>query len=500
MKLSLRTMTQAIAVSSLISLSACSTADSPPAASAQANAAGGSPGADNGQVVLRIMDWSDSVKQLREEFHRKFTEKYPNIRIEYTQLTIDQFKNTVLTAVKTNDAPDLFPVPTGMKLTTLVKENWFQPLDPFIDDTFKNMFVEGTFQNGTTMVDGKIYSIPEALSLPSTLVFYNKKLFKEAGLDPQKPPVTYNEFRDYARKITAAGKGKYYGIIEGGKQSNRWLSTLREWSSLGGSGLNGSAPVSLVTKQPTYDSQPVLDLFALFKGLAQDGSFHPKTMSISAPEARALFAQDQAGFIIQGAWNVGVWNKDNPQLDYGVMAPPLPESGLKGSIPVTSNSAWIGLSAKSKHPKEAALYLKEFYGGDFFQAKRVESGDSFSVVKGVNEKYAKAPQLKAYYDIVQQYGRMIPDPSVRNPDTAAIFAEFKDVHPDAGEILSAVVAGAMKDEKSALALYSKQLGTAWNSAIEAAKGKGAKVSGSDFEFPNWDPMKNYTADDYKALK
>lgn len=500
MKPGLRTFTQLLAVLSLIQMSACSPAAPADGDNAKGNTSSDSKGADNGQVVLRVMDWSDSVKSLRDEFHKKFMEKYPNIKIEYTQLTVDQFKNTVITAVKTNDAPDLFPVPTGMKLSTLVKDKWFQPLDPYIDDAFKNQFIDGTFQNGTTMVDGKIYSIPEAMSLPSTLVFYNKKLFREAGLDPEKPPATYAEFRDYAQKITAAGKGKYYGIIEGGKQSNRWLSTLREWSSLGGSGLNGNSPVSLATKQPTYDSQAVLDVFGLFKGLAKDGSFHPKTMSISAPEARALFAQDQAGFIIQGAWNVGVWNKDNPKLEYGVMAPPLPESGRKGSIPVTSSGAWIGLSANSKHPKEAALYLKEFYGGDFFQPKRVESGDSFSVVKGVNEKYAKAPQLKAYYDIVQNYGRMIPDPSVRNPDTAAVFSEFKDVHPDAGEILSAVVAGAMKDEKEALAQYSKQLGTAWNSAVEAAKGKGAKVSGADFEFPNWDPMKNYTSEDYKALK
>ncbi|MCS7464131.1 sugar ABC transporter substrate-binding protein [Paenibacillus doosanensis] len=500
MKPYLRIITSLLAVVSLIPLNACSPAASPPGDSAQSKSSADTQGGDGAPVVLRVMDWSDSVKPLRDEFHKQFMEKYPNIKIEYTQLTVDQFKNTVLTAVKTNDAPDLFPVPTGMKLSTLVKDQWYQPLDPYIDDSFKNMFIDGTFQNGTTMVDGKIYSIPEALSLPSTLVFYNKKLFKEAGLDPEKPPATYAEFREYAQKITAAGKGKYYGIIEGGKQSNRWLSTLREWSSLGGSGLNGNAPVSLATKQATYDSQPVLDLFNLFKGLAKDGSFHPKTMSISAPEARALFAQDQAGFIIQGAWNVGVWNKDNPKLEYGVMAPPLPESGRKGSLPLTNNGAWIGLSAQSKHPKEAILYLKEFYGGDFFQPKRVESGDSFSVVKGINEKYAKAAQLKAYYDIVQSYGRTIPDPSVRNPETASVFAEFKDVHPDAGEILSAVVSGAIKDEKDALAQYSKQLGTAWNSAIEAAKGKGAKVSASDFEFPNWDPMKNYTSEDYKALK
>ncbi|TBL69682.1 ABC transporter substrate-binding protein [Paenibacillus thalictri] len=458
------------------------------------------PSAGTQEVTLRVMDWSDSTKALREDFHKKFMEKYPNIKIQYTQLTIDQFKNTVLTAVKSDDAPDLFPVPTGMKLSTLVKDGWFQPLDPLMDDAFKSMFVDGTFLEGTTMVGGKIYSIPEALSLPSTLVFYNKKLFKEAGLDPAQPPKTYAEFRDAAKKITQAGKGKYYGIIEGGKQTNRWQQTALDWSSMGGSGLNGNSPVSLVTKKTTYDSKPVLDVFELFKNMTKDGSFHPKTMSITAPEARALFAQGQAGFIVQGAWNVGVWNKDNPDLDYGVMAPPLPDSGQKGALPMTNSGAWIGLGAKSKHPKEAALYLKEYYGSDLFQPKKVESGDSFSVVKGINEKYSKAAQLKQYYDISMQISRIVPDPSIANPAAADVFAEFKDVHPNLGELLAGVAAGAVNDEANKLGELSKQLDKAWAAAIDAAQKKGAKVDAKTFEFANWDPMKNYGSDEYKALK
>ncbi|MBD2871842.1 ABC transporter substrate-binding protein [Paenibacillus arenilitoris] len=464
--------------------------------------AGGSGEADGPSetVTLRIMDWSDSIKTVREEFHKRFMEKYPNIKIEYTQLTIDQFKNTVLTAVKSGEAPDLFPVPTGMKLSALVKDGWFQPLDPYLDQSFKDKFVDGTFQNGTTMANDQIYSIPEAASLPSSLVFYNKKLFREAGLDPENPPATYSEFREAAKKITEAGKGRYYGMIEGGKQNNRWTTTAKEWASLGGAGLSGSSPINLATGETTYDSQEVLDVFDLFAGLRDDGSFHPNTMSISAPEARALFGQGQAGFIVQGAWCIGVWNKENPDLEYGVMAPPVPDSGRKGSIPVLSSQPWIGLSADSKHPEEAALYLKEYYGGDYFQQERVSSGDAFSVVKGINEQYSKVEQLKQYYDIVQEYGRLIPDPNIGNPASSAVFNQFKDVHPDLGELLGGTVSGALKDYKTPLASYSAQVDKAWQAAIEAAKKEGAAVEASDFVFENWDPMKDFMPEDYRTSK
>jgi len=452
------------------------------------------------QVTIRVMDWSDSIKPVREEFHKRFMEKYPNIKIEYTVLSVDQYKNTILAAVASGEAPDLFPVPVGMKLSSLVADGWYQPIDPYIDQSFKDIFSEGTFQDGTTMIDGQIYSIPELLTLPSALVYYNKKLFREAGLDPENPPQTYSEFREAAKKITEAGKGSYYGIIEGGKQNNRWLTTVREWASLGGDGFSGNSPINLATGDTTYDTQPVKELFALFAGMRDDKSFHPKTMSISAPEARALFGQGQAGFIVQGAWCIGVWKKDNPDLEFGVMAPPVPDSGRKGSIPIVSSQAWIGLSAKSEHPEEAALYLKEFYGGDYFQAERVKVGDAFSIVKGVNEANLQIEQLKQYYDLAMEYGNVVPDPGVRNPETFKLFAEYKDVSPNVGELLGGTVAGAVKDPEGMLANYSKQVAQAWGAAIETTKAKGSAVEASDFLFPNWDPMKDYAIADYEALK
>ncbi len=445
------------------------------------------------KIVLRVMDWSDSSKKIREEFHKRFEAAHPNIQIEYTQLTIDQFNNTALTAIKAGEAPDLFPVPSTMKLSTAVAQGWFQPLDPYIDDNFKNAFIDGTFLEGTTMIGGKIYSLPEGQSISSTLVFYNKKLFREAGLDPDRPPATYSAFREAAKKITEAGKGEYYGIVEGGKQAGRWLATVQEWSSLGGSGLNANSPVSLVTGKTSYDSEPVVRLFELFQGLAQDGSFHPQTATISAPEARALFAQGQAGFIIQGAWNVGVWNAQNPDLEYGVMAPPLSESSRQGSLPLSTGQPWIGISAQSKHPEAAALYLKELYTGGFYQEKYVEDGVGFSVVKGVNENHLKAPQLKQYYELAKEYGRIVPNPLVRNPETANVFAEYKDVHPNAGELLSAVVLGSVDNPKQALTELSERIAGAWQAAIDAAKSKGADVSADDFVFPDWKPLEDYKA-------
>ncbi len=49
-------------------------------------------------------------------------------------------------------------------------------------------------------IDGKYYALPTAVR--SLALFWNKKLFREAGLDPEKPPQTLEELVDVARKLT----------------------------------------------------------------------------------------------------------------------------------------------------------------------------------------------------------------------------------------------------------------------------------------------------------
>jgi multiple sugar transport system substrate-binding protein len=456
----------------LLFLGACSSND---VSNEKANNSSGNDGKEEG-ITLRVMDWSDSTRPIREEFHKQFMEKYPQVtNIEYT-------------AVRSGEAPDLFPPPIGFKLPSLVEDGWFQPLDPYVEDGFYDIFSDGLIAEGSTMVNGEVYAIPMDVPQLSTLVFYNKELFRKAGLDPEQPPKTYEEFREYAHKITEAGNGEFYGFIEGGRQTNRWQFAAQDWSSLSGSGLSQDSPVSLITGEAPFHTDAVVKVFDLFAGLADDGSIHPQTSGMSAPEARQLFANGEAGFIIQGAWNIGLWNKTNPELDYGVMAPPLPEGGRKASINVTV-APGLGISADSEYPEEAALYLQEFYGGGFFQEEAVKGNFNFSVVDGISEEFATGKMLE-FYNFHDEYAVLGPNPSV-DPDVTKVFSEYADVTPGMGEILQAVAITGLRDYEPMLQELSEKTDAALAKAIEKAKEKGVDVSIDDFKHSNWDPMNNY---------
>lgn len=450
----------------------------------------------NAKVTLQIIDWSDSTKVRREAYNKKFMEENPNVTIEYTVLPGDQFKTTITSAIKGGTAPDLFPIPSGIKLTTVVSENWFMPMDDYVNDEFLGTFLPGALNEGITNLDGKLYVLPESMNILNTLMFYNKNLFTEAGLDPENPPKTWSEFIEANKAITAAGKGKYFGMIESGKQVNRLEIAMRAFSSVAGSKSNDIGVISLVDGKNTYNSQAMLDTFKLYQTLVEDGSFHPSTVNLTAPEARALFAQNQAGFLIQGSWCIPTWRQDNPDLNFGVMPLPVPDLGVAGAQPYIGAQPWMGISSDCEDPEMAAKYLMGLYSEEY-QSQLVGDGGFVSAINGVNEKAMTDPAMLQYYNLHKQAGRLAPDPIVGNTNATLVYEGVKDISPNLGQIAQGVIAGAIKDYEKELNDYAGKTQEEWERAIDAVASTGVEISKEDFEFKNWNPLEDYTSKQYE---
>ena len=101
------------------------------------------------------------------------------------------------------------------------------PMNDYVEDGFFDTFAEGALNEGITTMDGEVYVLPESANIVNTLVFYNKTVLEDAGVDTNNLPKTWSEFREVCKQVTEAGKGKYYGMIEGGKQVNRLEIAIR---------------------------------------------------------------------------------------------------------------------------------------------------------------------------------------------------------------------------------------------------------------------------------
>lgn len=446
------------------------------------------------KVTLKMVDWSDSTKARREEYNKKFMAENPNVTIEYTTLTAGQFKEVVVSSIKGGNAPDLFPIPNGMNLKEVVSEGWYIPLNDYMDEEFFDTFMEGSLNEGITNLNNNTYLLPEALNITNTLMYYNKTVLKEAGITEEELPKTWSEFVDICKRVSEAGKGKFYGIIESGAQPNRLELAIRSFASLDGAKTGDISQILMVDGKNTIDSEGMKNAFKLYEDLTKVGGFHPDTTLLKAPEARALFAQGQAAFIIQGAWSIATWKTENPELDYGVMPLPRPDSGQKGKIPYLGSQPWIGISSNCKNPDIAAKYLKGLYSFEY-QSNLVSDGGFISTIKGVNESAMKDKVMKDYFEIHKLEAALAPDPIVYNKDTSIIYSKVASISPGLGEIAQGVIAESV-DYKKELDELSIKTQEEWDSVINEYS-KVLNISKEDFEFKNWDPMKSYTMEMYE---
>lgn len=127
----------------------------------------------------------------------------------------DPTMQKVQTAVMGGNPPDLFIVEIS-ELPTLLAMNAIEPLNKYATKEFLADFFPAFLENSYDE-KGNIWGIPFQRSTP--VFYWNKAHFKAAGLDPDTPPKTWAEMKDYAVKLN---KPDRFGVtISGGW--NDWL-------------------------------------------------------------------------------------------------------------------------------------------------------------------------------------------------------------------------------------------------------------------------------------
>jgi sn-glycerol 3-phosphate transport system substrate-binding protein len=155
-----------------------------------------------GGPVTKIID--DMVARFEKE----------NADIKVTAVYAGNYTDTMtkaMTAMKGGQPPQL-SVLLSTDVFTLVDENAIVPMDGLVaDKSWFKEFYPAFMANG--QVDGKTWSIPFQRS--TIVLYWNKDAFKEAGLDPEKAPATWDEMADMARKLVkkdASGNTVRWGV------------------------------------------------------------------------------------------------------------------------------------------------------------------------------------------------------------------------------------------------------------------------------------------------
>jgi multiple sugar transport system substrate-binding protein len=299
--------------------------------------------------------WTDTFTALI----KKFEQAHPNIKVT-AQKPQGNSPNPAADAVSSvqnetasGNPPDVAQLGFG-DLDYAVNGLGAQPLDDLVGKAEVRKNFGGTHPYATraqTLGDwsGKTYGVPFVFSTP--VLYYNASLFKKAGLDPAKPPKTWDEVAKDALAIKKkTGKDGHY--------SDCLTKIATDWCFQSMVRSNGGRVISEDRSRLTFDQPPAVEAVKQAQAMVKSGA----TPKLSQEQAYTEFARGDMGMILETSAVQGLFMKGSKDK-WDLRATNSPGFDDKPVIPTNSGSA-LFVYAKDKAKQRAAWELIKFLTSD----------------------------------------------------------------------------------------------------------------------------------------
>jgi sn-glycerol 3-phosphate transport system substrate-binding protein len=253
-----------------------------------------------------------------------------------------------LTAVKSGEPP-VMSILLSTDMYTLIDEDAIVPFDPLIktadDKAWLKSFYPAFMENSQT--GGKTWGVPFQRS--TIVLYYNKEMFKEAGLDPNKPPENWTQMREYAQKLTkrdASGKVTQWGVQIPSSGFPYWLFQ----------GLaieNGAQLMNAAGTQTYYDKPEVIGALQYWLDLINKYKVHPEGIVEWGTTPKDFFERKVAMIWTTTGNLTNI--KNNAKFDFGVAM--LPAGKQRGS-PTGGGNFYIFAKSTPAQREAAFKFIK----------------------------------------------------------------------------------------------------------------------------------------------
>jgi multiple sugar transport system permease protein len=162
-----------------------------------------------------------------DEFHRQ----NPDVRVVNAaglEVAGNQPDAPFLMSMAGDTAPDVFYV-NFRQMTNYIEQGFCRQLDDLVEkDPSVLARIKPKIAEVLRGYDGHVYCIPYIQY--GMALYYRVDYFREAGLDPSRPPRTWDEFYEYAKKLTIPAKGRYGFLFNNAAEGKawHWMNILRQ--------------------------------------------------------------------------------------------------------------------------------------------------------------------------------------------------------------------------------------------------------------------------------
>lgn len=351
-----------------------------PSASASASPSDGTP-AEKVKIEFWAQKFEDTTDAWFKKWVAEFNKSQDRVEIKLTIVPGDAWDQKMKAAQAAGKAPEIRTINYG-NVANAAKTGQIMALNDLMDPAaFDDLY--DNIRDFVTVGD-KYYAYPKLVE-PSAVLYYRKDLFQEAGLDPEKPPTSWAELLDDAKKLTKKG---VFGL------ATAQTAPDLGWSSWGMQ-YNAAGHLALTDDWSKADinNDAYKAVFEFYQNAYQSGAM-PKQALAGYADIKP-FGEGKVAMEVCGSWAIGqLRNTYKNMLDKVGVAPMVSIDGDQTKTTATLGGWTLAVDGKAKHPKEAASFISYLLAGDpaimidFFKTAQFSK---FSPRKSVDEAMKSDP-------------------------------------------------------------------------------------------------------------
>ncbi|MFI5829994.1 ABC transporter substrate-binding protein [Streptomyces sp. NPDC051578] len=409
-----RTVLAALAAGTFLSTAACGVGGGPGEAHEAAKT-----GKVSGEITFRTLQlkpvFTTYVQQVIDAFQRK----YPDVKVKWEDVPGDGYNEKLVADAQAGALPDVVNLSTDS--FQLLGDRGMLADVARLDPQIAKEYVPGAWEQFKLPGRGdSVYAYPWYVT-PEILT-YNTDLFREAGLDPAKPPAGVEQFFDYAEQIAARSGGRYSAFMADPKGR-----LPGDWQKMGIPVLNGAKDAF------TFDTPKAVEWVERMKSLYAKGAM-PRESLLTSDDINQLYG---AGKLVFGPGSAGFVKdiKQNAPQVYATTRVAGAVTGQLGHIGIYAQS--LGIRKDTPHPDAAAEFAKWVTNGpnqvafskkatiypsnaqgltDPYFSDRGDGTDAETLARAVGAEELKRAQLDANTPV--QWSSQVGDAVVREVQKA----------------------------------------------------------------------------------
>lgn len=344
----------------------------------------------DGKVVIDFWTFwgSETRRPIIDKIINDFNQSQDKITVKHTYLPWGDIWTKNLAAIAANNPADVIINDIASVPQRASKQQNTDLSKYLAEDSIEDRFYPQLWDN--VLYEDKAYAIP--FNTDTRMLYYNKKAFREAGLDPNKPPQTWSELEEYAKKLDIKNGNTYEQIgfypLWGDFGKDNWL-----FNGDGGQGYFDD------NEQPTINTPGKVETLKWLQ--SWNDRLGQKTIDAMSAEFGSKqsdpFISGKVAMLIQQgtfATQIRDYGKD---MEVGIA--PIPEK-TEGSGHYSGGGGFVVEIPKgAKHPNEAWEFIKYLTDTDAQKYWAEKNFDNVANIKAATDpELSKDPFYKASVD------------------------------------------------------------------------------------------------------